>query len=46
MPKLQLMETDQDGAIVYVDEVSIASSTTETAFITTTGYYYYDAPND
>jgi hypothetical protein len=30
---------------VYIDDVTTASTTTQTANITATGYYYYDAPN-
>ncbi|HEY5689449.1 MAG TPA: DUF1566 domain-containing protein [Yeosuana sp.] len=44
--KITAYGTDQDGAIVYIDDVTAASTVTETANITTTGYYYYDASND
>ncbi|TKS57179.1 Lcl C-terminal domain-containing protein [Mesohalobacter halotolerans] len=44
--KVDAYGTDQDGAIVYVNDVSTASTKTQTANITATGYYYYDAPND
>lgn len=44
--KIAAYGTDQDGAIVYIDDVTTASSVAETANITATGYYYYDAPND
>jgi hypothetical protein len=44
--KITAYGADQDGAIVYIDDVSTASTTTQTANITATGYYYYDAPND
>jgi hypothetical protein len=32
----------QDGAIIYVSDVSVASSVSETAGITVKGFYYYD----
>jgi len=44
--KVTAYGTDQDGAIVYVNDVSAGSNTTETAEITVTGYYYYDASDD
>lgn len=44
--KIAAYVADQDGAIVYVDDVSAGSTTTETAKIITPGYYYYDATND
>lgn len=44
--KIAAYGADQDGAIVYIDDVSTASTVSETANITATGYYYYDAPND
>ena len=44
--KIAAYGTDQDGAIVYIDDVTVASTVSETANITATGYYYYDAPND
>lgn len=44
--KIASYGTDQDGAIVYIDDVTVASTVAETANITATGYYYYDAPND
>ena len=44
--KIAAYGTDQDGAIVYIDDVTVASTVAETANITATGYYYYDAPND
>ena len=37
---------DQNGAIVFVDDVSAGSSEPETNNITETGFYFYDAPND
>jgi len=43
--KIAAYGADQDGAIVYIDNVTTASTTTQTANITATGYYYYDAPN-
>jgi len=55
LPSLSLSQLDakiaaysngHDGAIVYIDDVSTASTETETANITTTGYYFYDASND
>ena len=55
LPSLSLSQLDakiaaysngQDGAIVYIDDVSTASTETETANIITTGYYFYDASND
>jgi hypothetical protein len=37
---------DQDGAIVYVDDIAgSGSGNTTTANISTAGYYYYDAAN-
>ena len=44
--KIGAYGTDQDGAIVYIDDVTAGSTVTETANITATGYYYYDASND
>ena len=44
--KIATYGTTQDGAIVYIDDVTVASTVSETANITATGYYYYDAPND
>ena len=44
--KIAAYGADQDGAIVYIDDVSIASTVAETANISVTGYYYYDASND
>ena len=44
--KVAAYGTDQDGALVYVDDVTGGSTEPETAAITATGYYYYDAPND
>jgi hypothetical protein len=44
--KITAYGTEQDGAIVYIDDVTVASTKTETAKITATGYYYYDATND
>lgn len=44
--KVAAYGNDQDGAIVYIDDVTAASTETETANITTTGYYFYDATND
>lgn len=44
--KIAAYGTAQDGAIVYIDDVTAASTVSETANITATGYYYYDAPND
>ena len=43
--KIAAYGADQDGAIVYIDDVTTASTTTQTANITATSYYYYDAPN-
>lgn len=44
--KIAAYGTDQNGAIVYIDDVTAGSTETETANITATGYFYYDAPND
>ena len=44
--KIAAYGTDQDGAIVYINDVSSASTETETAKITSKGYYYYDATNN
>lgn len=44
--KVAAYGTDQDGVILYINDVSAGSTETETANITTTGYYYYDASND
>lgn len=44
--KIAAYTADHDGAIVYIDDITVASTTTQTANITATGYYYYDAPND
>jgi len=41
--KVAAYGADQDGAIVYIVDVTTASTKTETANITTSGYYYYDA---
>ena len=54
-PSLSLAQLDakiasygrvQDGAIVYIDDVFIGSTSSATANITTKGYYYYDATNN
>lgn len=44
--KITAYGTDQNGTIVYIDDVTVASTETETAKITATGYYYYEASND
>lgn len=44
--KIAAYGTDQDGAIVYIDDISPPSTKPETSSITATGYYYYDAAND
>lgn len=44
--KVAAYGTDQDGAIVYIDDISTASTVTKTANITETGYYYYDASSE
>ena len=44
--KIAVYGIDQDGAILYIDDVTAGSTETETANITATGYYYYDATND
>lgn len=44
--KVSAYGTDQDAALVYVNDVSTASTTAETAAITTTGFYYYEASSD
>mgnify|MGYP006441417589 CR=1 FL=1 len=44
--KVAAYGTDQDGAIVYVNDVSTASTTTETAAITTIGFYYHQSSSD
>ncbi|WP_188457419.1 Lcl domain-containing protein [Psychroflexus planctonicus] len=44
--KISAYGSDQDGVIVYINDVSSASTETETANITKTGYHYYDASND
>lgn len=43
--KVSAYGTDQNGAILYIDDISAGSTTTETAEITSTGYYFYDATN-
>ena len=44
--KIASYGTDQDGALVYINDVSAGSTTAATINITTSGYYYYDALND
>ena len=44
--KIAAYSTEQNGAIIYINDVSTPSTTTETSNISATGYYYYDAPND
>ena len=55
VPALSLQELDakvsaytaeQDGAIVYVNDVSTGSTTTETNAITAPGFYYYNSTSD
>lgn len=43
--KISAYGSDQDGVIVYINDVSTAP-VTQTANINATGYYYYDAPNE
>lgn len=44
--KVAAYGVDQDGAIVYIDDVSVASTKTETIFITGKGVYFYEATAD
>ena len=44
--KVAAYGADQDGAILYVDDVSTASTKTETATITAKGFYYYELSSD
>ena len=44
--KIAAYGTDQNGAIVYVNNVSTASTTTDTAAITIVGFYYYQSSSD
>ncbi|NGZ90176.1 Lcl C-terminal domain-containing protein [Psychroflexus maritimus] len=44
--KISAYGSDQDGVIVYIDDVTTPSTETETAKITSKGYYYYDATNN
>jgi len=44
--KIATYGTDQDGAIVYVNDVSTTSTTIETAAITIAGFYYYQLSSD
>jgi hypothetical protein len=44
--KIAAYGTDQNGAIVYVNNVSTASTTTETAAITIAGFYYYQSSSN
>jgi hypothetical protein len=44
--KIAAYGTDQDGAIVYIDDISSGSTIAETVNITATGYYWYDASNN
>lgn len=44
--KIDTYGTDQDAAIVYVNNVSTASTTPETAAITMAGFYYYQSSSD
>ncbi|GGE45285.1 hypothetical protein GCM10010832_26520 [Psychroflexus planctonicus] len=44
--KIAAYGTDQDGVIIYINDVSAGSTETETANITETGYYHYNASND
>lgn len=41
--KVTAYGADQDGTIVYINDVSVASTTTETVSITSKGVYFYDA---
>jgi hypothetical protein len=41
--KVAAYGADQDGAIIFVNDISVASATTKTADITAKGFYYYDA---
>jgi hypothetical protein len=41
--KVSAYGADQDGTIVYINDVSVASTTTETVSITSKGVYFYDA---
>lgn len=44
--KITAYGSDQNGAIIYIDNVSVTGSTnTATANISTAGYYFYDATN-
>jgi uncharacterized protein (TIGR02145 family) len=40
--KIASYGADQDGAIIYVSDVSVASTKTETAGIIAKGFYYYE----
>jgi subtilisin-like proprotein convertase family protein len=41
--KVAAYGADQDGAIIFVNDISVASTKPETADITAKGFYYYDA---
>ncbi|NGZ90175.1 hypothetical protein [Psychroflexus maritimus] len=43
--KISAYGSDQDGVIVYINDVS-TTPVTQTANINATGYYFYDASND
>ena len=44
--KVAVYGTEQDGAILYVNDVSVASITSETEHVTSIGYYFYNATDD
>ncbi|NGZ90215.1 fibronectin type III domain-containing protein [Psychroflexus maritimus] len=44
--KVAAYGTDQNGSIVFIDDITTVTSSTETASIDAVGFYYYDADND
>lgn len=44
--KVAAFGAGQDAALVYINDVSVASTTPETADITAKGFYYYDFATD
>ncbi|UAB80613.1 DUF1566 domain-containing protein [Marixanthomonas sp. SCSIO 43207] len=44
--KVAVYNAEQDGAILYVNDVSVASTTSETEDINLIGYYFYNASDD
>ena len=44
--KINAYGADQDGSLLYVNDVSTASTTSQTAGITATGFYYYQSASN